>query len=148
LFFYPGKSAQYICGDDRLVPVKSSPKGKIMRRTALFLGGVLLATGASLALAGPAQASEVGNHNDRGGYANSVADLRNGDHPDVVIINNGERYYPGRYYGGYNSNYWLGLGFNFHGGIGNTYYPGYGYGSWGFGAGFGVGFGGGFGGGF
>ena len=29
-----------------------------MRRTALFLGGLFLATGASLALAGPAQASD------------------------------------------------------------------------------------------
>ncbi|BBH71231.1 hypothetical protein ACTI_79160 [Actinoplanes sp. OR16] len=113
-----------------------------MRRTALFLGGVLLATGASLALAGPAQASDVKCNKDHGGYAASVADIDSGDHPDVVIINNDDRYYPGRYYGGYNSSYWLGLGFNFYGGVGGSYYPGYGYGSWGFGFNAGVGGGG------
>ncbi|MEU4692764.1 hypothetical protein [Actinoplanes sp. NPDC023714] len=115
-----------------------------MRRTALFLGGVLLSTGVSLALAGPALASDVKSNKDHGGYAASVANHDSGDHPDVIVINNGnDRYYPGRYYGGYNSSYWLGLGFSFYGGVGGSYYPGYGYGSWGFG--FGGGFGGGYG---
>ena len=122
-----------------------------MRRTALFLGGLFLATGASLALAGPAQAHD-GNCKKDHGYAAAAASIDSGvrgdrigheDHPDVIIVNN-DRYYPGRYYGGYNSSYWLGLGFNFQVGGGGSYYPGYGYGGWGFGAGFGGGFGGGF----
>ncbi|WP_433825346.1 hypothetical protein ACQP2E_24865 [Actinoplanes sp. CA-015351] len=125
-----------------------------MRRTALFLGGLFLATGASLALAGPAQAHDGNCKKDRGnaasvlstngdrGYAAAAASLRDGDHPDVIIIDN-DRYYPGRYYGGYNSSYWLGLGFDFHVGGGSSYYPGYGYGGWGFGFGIGGGFGGG-----
>ena len=39
-----------------------------MRRSALFLGGLFLATGASLALAGPAQASDSKCWHDHGGY--------------------------------------------------------------------------------
>ena len=39
-----------------------------MRRSALFLGGLFLATGASLALAGPAQASDSKCWKDHYGY--------------------------------------------------------------------------------
>ncbi|MBB2944035.1 hypothetical protein FB565_003764 [Actinoplanes lutulentus] len=141
-----------------------------MRRTALFLGGLFLATGASLALAGPAQAHDgnckkdhgnaasISSHGDRGsaasigtkgdrGYA-AAASLGDDDDTNVIVIND-RQFYRGHYYGGYDSAYWLGLGFDFHLGGGSTYYPGYGRGGWGwgFGGGIGIGIGGGFGGG-
>ncbi|WP_229076420.1 hypothetical protein [Actinoplanes sp. DH11] len=106
-----------------------------MRRTALFLGGLFLATGASLALAGPAQATEGIDTKDRGGYSNSVASVGKDDDRDILIVNNDrggyDNYHRGHHYGGYNAGYYLGLGFNFQLGVGGSYYPGYGYGYWG-----------------
>ncbi|MEU4557750.1 hypothetical protein AB0F72_05140 [Actinoplanes sp. NPDC023936] len=94
-----------------------------MRRTALFLGGLVLAAGSSLALSGPALATDSTAQRDAG----ATAVVRTADWPYPGPY---AHYYPGHGYVGYSSHYWLGLGFNFHVGGGGHYYPGYGYGYW------------------
>jgi len=62
------------------------PKGIIMRRPVVYLAGLLLATGASLALAGPASAA---------GSYDSPKSAVGGDHWDWVSdsYNNNGNYY-------------------------------------------------------
>jgi hypothetical protein len=71
-----------------------------MRRTALFLGGLFLATGASLALAGPASAAEAGcgkSCNNGGG----LAVVHSAPQPIYVLDADDECYYGNSYVSSY-----------------------------------------------
>ncbi|MFC7530761.1 hypothetical protein [Actinoplanes sp. GCM10030250] len=62
-----------------------------MRRTALYLGGLLLATGASLAMAGPAAAADNCRRDcDRG---DAVAVVRQVERPVVIFSEDDDCYY-------------------------------------------------------
>ncbi|WP_328476837.1 hypothetical protein OHA21_22945 [Actinoplanes sp. NBC_00393] len=86
-----------------------------MRRTALFLGGFLLASGASLALAGPAQAADSGCKRASCGSSSGLAVVHSAPRPtilvdddcdDVLVYSTRDRYRSNRilvandYYGG------------------------------------------------
>ncbi|WP_328476839.1 hypothetical protein OHA21_22950 [Actinoplanes sp. NBC_00393] len=56
-----------------------------MRRTALFLGGFLLASGASLALAGPAQAADSGCKRTSCGSSSGLAVVHSAPRPTILV---------------------------------------------------------------
>jgi hypothetical protein len=81
-------------------------KGKNMRRTALYLGGLFLATGATLAMAAPAQAADGKCKKDYvvGNYYGYGADYGYGYASPVAVVPVGGYGYGGGYGGGYESN--------------------------------------------
>ncbi|MEU4422354.1 hypothetical protein AB0F81_17140 [Actinoplanes sp. NPDC024001] len=73
-----------------------------MRRTALFLGGLFLATGASLALAGPASAADTGCRkpcNSGGG----LAVVHSAPRPIILDVEDDDCYYPSGYLSSYSN---------------------------------------------
>ena len=93
-----------------------------MRRTALFLGGFILASGASLALAGPAQAADTCKKScgSSSGYAVVHSAPRptilvdDDDCDDVLVYSNGYR--------GYRNNRILVADSGYYGGFGGAGY--------------------------